>query len=57
MTVFELIQQLVNYSADTEVYAEVGSSDVKFDIDNVDSEFHMPVRPERNRAVIVLSAW
>lgn len=55
MTVYELIKELIDYPADTEVFAEVGASGMKFDVDGVDSEYHGRPLPKDNRAVIVLS--
>lgn len=57
MTVYELIKELIDYPADAEVFAEVGASGLRFDVDGVDSEYHGHPLPKDNRAVIVLSVW
>lgn len=53
MTVYELIQELVYYPPDTEVFAEVGATALKFDVGGVENEFRN-ARQKDNRAVIVL---
>ena len=57
MTVYDLIKALVDYDPQTEVFAEVGSSSVKFEVGGVDSEYHNRPLPKDNRAVIVLDPW
>jgi hypothetical protein len=54
MTVYELIKELIDYPADAEVFAEVGSTRLRFDIGGVNSEYHGYPLPKDNRAVIVL---
>lgn len=54
MTVYELIKELVDYPPDTEVYAEVGATSLRFDVGGVDSEFHGYPLPKYSRVVIVL---
>lgn len=58
MTVYELIQELTRFPADMEVFAEIGSTSVKFDVGGVESEFHYP-NPKGidNKAVVVLDPY
>lgn len=53
MTVYDLIKELVYYPPDTEVIAEVGATQLRFDIGGVENEFRN-AKPKDNRAVIVL---
>lgn len=53
MTVYELIQDLAYFPPMMEVFAEVGATQLKFDIGGVEYEFRN-ARLENNRAVIVL---
>lgn len=55
MTIYELIKELTDYPADTEIYAKVESSDLSFDVDGLDVEFHNSTM-KGNRVVIVLSS-
>lgn len=57
MTVYDLIKSLVDYDPQTEVFAEVGNSGLKFEVGGVDSEYHNLPLPKDNRAVIVLDPW
>lgn len=57
MTVYDLIQALVDYAPQTQVYAEVGSTGLKFEVCDVDSEYHNRPLPKDNRVVIVLDQW
>lgn len=58
MTVYELIQELTRFPADMEVFAEVGSTAVKFDVGGVESEFRYPnPKGKDNRAVVVLDPY
>ncbi len=55
MTVYELIAELISFPADMEVFAEVGSTGLKFDIGGVESEFKYPQpKPINNRAVVII---
>lgn len=57
MTVYDLIKELIEYPAETEVFAEVGSTALRFDVGGVDSEYHHRPLPKDNRAVIVLDPY
>lgn len=57
MTVYDLIKALVDYDPQTEVFAEVGSTGLKFEVGGVDSEYHNRPLPKDNRVVIVLDPW
>ena len=57
MTVYDLIKELVDYPPETEVFAEVGTSGLKFEVGGVESEYHGCPLPKDNRAVIVLDPW
>ena len=53
MTVYDLIKELVYYPPDMEVFAEVGSTQLHFDVGGTEYEFRQ-ARPENNRVVIIL---
>lgn len=56
-TVYELIKELCYYPAEMEVFAEVGSTSLRFDVGGVDSEYHHRPLPKDNRVVIVLDPY
>jgi len=53
MTVYELIKELVDYPPNMEVFAEVGSTRLCFDVGGTELELRH-ARPENNRVVIIL---
>ena len=53
MTVYDLIKELVSYPPNMEVIAEVGATQLRFDIGGTELELRH-ARPENNRVVIVL---
>ena len=54
MKVYELIQALVYFPPEMEVFAQVRNAKLKFDIDGVNSEFRGDPLQNNNRAVIEL---
>lgn len=54
MKVYELIQALVYFPPEMEVFAQVRTAKLKFDIDGVNSEFRGDPLQNNNRAVIEL---
>lgn len=57
MKVYELIQALVYFPPEMEVFAQVRTAKLKFDIDGVNSEFRGDPLQNNNRAVIELDPW
>lgn len=53
MKVYDLIKELVDYPPDMELIAEVGATQLRFDIGGAEYEFRY-ARPENNRVVIIL---
>jgi len=53
MIVYDLIKELVDYPPDMELIAEVGATQLRFDIGGSEYEFRH-ARPENNRVVIIL---
>ena len=42
MTVYELIQELAYFKADTPVFVEIRNTSTDFEVDSVDFEFRLP---------------
>ena len=53
MKVYDLIKELVDYPPDMEVFAEVGATQLRFDIGGTEYELRH-AKPEINRVVIIL---
>lgn len=53
MTVYDLIKELVYYPPNMEVFAEVGATQLRFDVGGTELELRH-ARPENNRVVIIL---
>lgn len=56
MTVYELIQELAYFKADTTVFVKIRNTNTEFEIDSVDLEFREPavVKGVTNRAKIII---